>query len=190
MSIKEVKSHSNLEEVTGWIVDSQNGNVRAFEFLYREFHQRLFLFCRRMTGDISAAEELVQESYIKAWQALPEFRAESVFYTWLRKIASRLVIDRFRLKQQKVWQNTVEFEEMDFSKKLSIEYKMDLEKLISFLPNGARSILVLHEIEGYGHKEIAEMLDIAEGTSKAQLARAKKLLKKHFKNSEEQSKQA
>jgi RNA polymerase sigma-70 factor (ECF subfamily) len=171
--------------VAAWVTESKNGNVRAFELIYREFFQRLFLFCKRMTGETGAAEELVQETFIKAWQALPGFRAESGFYTWLRKIASRLIIDKFRLKQEKIWQNSIEFEESDYSSKLSSErhslaQQMELEKLIALLPEGARTVLVLHDIEGYSHKEISEMLGIAEGTSKAQLSRAKVLLRNHF----------
>lgn len=180
----------DVDETASWILESQNGNVRAFELLYREFFQRLFLFCKRMTGEVGAAEEIVQESFIKAWQALPGFRAESGFYTWIRKIASRLIIDRFRLKQEKIWQNAIEFEEYDYSNKLSLEQnnlsqRMDLDKLIALLPEGARSILVLHDIEGYAHKEIAVMLDIAEGTSKAQLSRAKLLLRNSYVASQE-----
>ena len=186
---------ADIDETASWVVESQGGNVKAFERLYREFFQRLFLFCKRMTGETGAAEELVQESFIKAWQALPSFRAESGFYTWLRKIASRLIIDRFRLKQEKIWQNAIEFEESDYSNKLSLEQnnlnqQMDLEKLIALLPEGARSILVLHDIEGYAHKEIAAMLNIAEGTSKAQLSRAKLLLRNNFVASQENRVQA
>lgn len=171
---------NSVDEVASWIVESQLGNTRAFELLYREFYQRLFLFCRRMTGATEPAEELVQESFIKAWQALPKFRHESSFYTWLRQIASRLVIDRFRLKQEQIWQNAVELSEVDFSAKFNVEQKMDLDKLIAFLPEGARSVIVLHDIEGYRHKEIAAMMNIAEGTSKAQLSRARSLLRSAY----------
>jgi RNA polymerase sigma-70 factor, ECF subfamily len=170
-------------EIAEWVKESQTGNVRAFELLYREYYQMLYLYCKRMTSQGGAAEELVQESFIKAWQALPKFRTESGFYTWLRTIASRLIIDRFRLKQEKIWQNSTSLDEAELNHQLlqtsaetSQSHKADLDKVISFLPEGARAVLVMYEIEGYKHKEIAEMLNIAEGTSKAQLARAKKLL--------------
>lgn len=183
MSTYDAKKHLNestIDEVDNWIIESQGGNVRAFELLYREYYQRLFLFCRRMTGSIGAAEELVQESFIKAWQAIASFRADSRFYTWLRTIASRAIIDRYRLKQEKIWQSAVELDEQHYSSQLSPEYQMDLDKLITLLPDGARTILVLYEIEGYGHKEIAKMMGIAEGTSKAQLSRARKLLRESY----------
>lgn len=187
MTIRLLSSRSSkasIDEVKRWIADSQAGSVSAFELLYREFYQRLFAFCHRMTGATGAAEELVQEAYIKAWKALPNFRQESEFYTWLRKIAARLIIDRFRLKQEKIWQQSVELQAEDGLANLHNSeahiIQLDLEKQIARLPDGARSILVMHDIEGYSHKEIALMLDIAEGTSKAQLSRARGLLKKSF----------
>ena len=183
MLVNQIKEHQEMgviDEVNSWVVESQKGNVRTFELLYREYFKKLFLFCRRMSGSISVAEELVQESFIKAWQALPEFRKESSFYTWLRTIASRLIIDRFRLSNEKIWQNTDEFNQKDYKCQLNPELQMDLEKMIALLPNGARSVLVLHELEGYPHNEIAIMLNIAEGTSKAQLFRAKKLLRDNY----------
>lgn len=186
-------SKSKINQETGsadhtihWVLESRNGNVRAFELLYQAHFKKLFLFCKRMSGSISVAEELVQESFVKAWQALADFRMDSSFYTWLRTIASRLVIDRLRLKNEKIWQNISGADDEDFICQLNPEHKMDLEKLIGLLPIGARNILVLHEIEGYGHSEIAEMLGIAEGTSKAQLFRAKSLLRNNYLNSIQQ----
>ena len=169
-----------VDEVSSWVLESKNGNVRAFELLYREFYQRLLMFTRRMIGSTEIAEEVVQESFVKAWQALPGFRQESGFYTWLRKIASRIVIDRLRLKSEKVWQKTVELDDSAIYNQLGAEHKIDLDKLIAKLPDGARNIFVLHDIEGYAHREISSMLEIAEGTSKAQLSRARSLLRSSY----------
>ncbi len=175
-----------IKQVSNWVKESQQGSVVAFENLYREFHQRLYLFCLRMSGVTGVAEELVQESFIKAWRALPEFRHDAGFYTWLRKIASRLAIDRLRLKNEKVWQNMTELDETEYlltarsENSNSLDNIRDLEKLIALLPEGARNVLVMHDIEGYGHKEISALLGIAEGTSKAQVARARKLLRQAY----------
>lgn len=178
------------DKIVDWVSESQRGNIRAFELLYREFYQRLFLFCRRMSGNTQGAEEAVQESFIKAWQALPQFRQESHFYTWLRKIAARLLIDKARLKQEKIWQNRIDLEDEHFAKEVQLhansnrqghlEINIDLEKLIALLPEGARNILIMHDIEGYQHQEIAELMGIATGTSKAQLSRARSLLRKNY----------
>ncbi|WP_168204320.1 RNA polymerase sigma factor [Aliikangiella coralliicola] len=176
----ENREINRLEQVSNWVIESKAGNVRAFEQLYREFYQRLLMFCRRMTGSTEIAEEILQESYVKAWLALPEFRQESGFYTWLRKIASRLVIDRLRLKSEKVWQKAVEFDDSTIFSQLGAEHKMDLDRLITKLPDGARNVFVLHDVEGYGHREIGLMLGIAEGTSKAQLSRARTLLRNQY----------
>ena len=160
-----------------WISAAQKGDKDAYGKLYQHFHRRLYLFCWRMTGNTNSAEDVVQESFIKAWIGLEKFRFEASFYTWLRTIASRIIIDKLRLKESKVWQNTVDIDETIFTEKCNLDGSIDLEKLIRCLPDGARSVFIMHDIEGYGHREIAQLNGIAEGTSKAQLSRARKLLK-------------
>ncbi|WP_196140571.1 RNA polymerase sigma factor [Aliikangiella sp. G2MR2-5] len=184
---KELESQGEVEI---WVEQAVNGDVAAFERLYRSTSARLMMFIFRMIGDRQLAEEVLQESYIKAWQSIASFRQQSQFYTWLRKIASNLAIDRMRLKSEKVWQNSVELgnDEADAGwlshagavSSSNQEHQMDLNKLIMMLPEGARNILVMHDIEGLAHKEISTMLNIAEGTSKAQLARARMLLRKSY----------
>ncbi len=130
-----------------------------------------------MTGSVSSAEDVVQETFIKTWQNLISFRAESRFYTWLRSIATRIIIDRLRIKNAKVWQQVSDYQEIHASLNSNAGQQRDLEKLIGLLPEGARSVFVLHDIEGYKHAEIAQLTGIATGTSKAQLFRARKLLR-------------
>ncbi len=160
-----------------WVEAAQDGQVDAFENLYRLYHQRIYLYARRLTGSISAAEEVVQDTFIKTWQNLNSFRSESKFYTWLRTIASRIVIDRLRIKNAKIWQDSSEYEDVYSGSNSNLGQVKDLEKLISRLPDGARNIFVMHDIEGYKHQEIAQLIGIAPGTSKAQLFRARKLLR-------------
>ncbi len=164
-------------EIEAFVIEAQQGNTDAFEALFQLTHKRLLMFCWRMMGNSSAAEEMVQESFIKAWLALSSFRGESQFYTWLRQIASRLIIDKLRLKSEKVWQNQAELDGEIIGKANISSELIDLSKMIKLLPPAARSVLVLHDIEGYSHKEIASLMSIAEGTSKAQLSRARSLLK-------------
>jgi len=168
---------SQQEQTEAWVFAAQQGQIDAFEKLYLTYHKRIYLFAKRMTGSVGAAEEVVQETFIKAWQNLASFRAESQFYTWLRSIASRITIDRLRMKNAKVWQEMSEFEDVYSSLNPNVGILRDLEKLIGQLPEGARSVFVLHDIEGYKHQEIADMTGIAAGTSKAQLSRARKLLR-------------
>lgn len=177
-------SHRDTEIVDKWIGAAQSGDKDAYGKIYLLFHKRLYLYCLRMTSDSNRAEDIVQESFIKAWIGLKGFRFAANFYTWLRTIASRIIIDKLRLKESKVWLNAVDIEEANFVQKYDLDGRIDLEKLISCLPDGARTILIMHDIEGYGHREIAELTGIAEGTSKAQLSRARKLLKKELNQSE------
>jgi RNA polymerase sigma-70 factor (ECF subfamily) len=163
-----------------WIKSAQQGDVSSFEKLYLGYHKRIYLFAKRMTGSVSAAEEVVQETFIKTWQNLTSFRAESQFYTWLRTIATRIVIDRLRVKNAKVWQQMSDYDEVHASLNSNAGQQRDLEKLIGLLPEGARSVFVLHDIEGYKHAEIAQLSGIAAGTSKAQLFRARKLLRENL----------
>jgi len=175
-----ITDNDNSEQISQWVVAAQAGDKVAFSQLYQTYYKRLYLYCRRLTGDTGAAEEVVQDSFIKAWTALTQLNNYAGFYAWLRQIASRLAIDKSRLKASKVWQNSTAFDDNDFATRLNMESKLDLEKMIVLLPTGARSILVMHDIEGYGHREISQMLGVAEGTSKAQLARARSLLRQHF----------
>ena len=160
-----------------WIQSAIDGNLHAIEKLYQRYHQRLFLYAKRMTGSVQEAEEVVQDTFVKTWQKLASFRAESLFYTWLRKIASRVLIDRLRLKNAKVWQESTEFQDVHLATENSAGKQRDLEKLIALLPDGAKTVFIMHDIEGYTHVEISELAGVAVGTSKAQLFRARKILR-------------
>lgn len=168
------------EQIDEWIQSAQQGDVDSFEKIYIYYHKRIYLFAKRMTGSIDSAEDIVQDTFIKTWQNLATFRAESQFYSWLRTIASRIVIDKLRVKNAKIWQHTSEYDEVHPSLNSNPGQQIDLEKLINLLPEGARSVFVLHDIEGYKHTEIAELTGIAPGTSKAQLFRARKLLRENL----------
>jgi RNA polymerase sigma-70 factor, ECF subfamily len=171
------KSLEQDQDTVHWIQSAIDGNLHAFEMLYQRYHQRLFLYAKRMTGSVPEAEEVVQDTFVKTWQKLSSFRAESQFYTWLRKIASRVVIDRLRVKNAKIWQDSTEYDDIHPSVGQSLGKQRDLEKLIAALPDGAKTVFVMHDVEGYTHVEIAELAGVAVGTSKAQLFRARKILR-------------
>ncbi len=164
------------------VESARNGNVESYEALHREYVARVYGLCLRMVGDRTRAEELTQDAFVKAWEKLPTFRGMSSFYTWLHRIAVNLSLghlrskklwaDRFRPTDCEVLARTPEITHADPS------ITLDLESAIAALPARARAVFVLYDVEGYKHREIAELLGIATGTSKALLHRARLTLRK------------
>ena len=163
------------------VVRAASGDVAAFEELYRENASRVYLLCLRMCGDPSLAEELAQEAFVRAWQKLGSFRGDSAFSTWLHRITVNVVLgDRRSTARREARVKSVGDDlPVDLSSSEPFPGQaLDLERSIAALPDGARTVFVLHDIEGYRHKDIARLTGLAEGTSKAQLHRARKLLRK------------
>jgi RNA polymerase sigma-70 factor (ECF subfamily) len=155
------------------------GDVAAFEELYRATVGRVHCLCLRMCRDPQLAEELTQESYIRAWQKLATFRGDSQFSTWLHRIAVNVVLGHFRSSGRRL--DAVSGDEVEPVEQVvpaAPGLALDLERAIAALPTGARTVFVLHDVEGYTHDEIARMAGVAVGTSKAQLSRARALLRK------------
>lgn len=156
------------------------GDSRAFERLYREHAGRVYGLCLRMTRDAQLAEDCVQETFINAWRALPKFEVRSSLSTWLHRIAVNVTLAK-RRKSTPV-EAPIEDEESASGEWL-LETPVEVEEIesaIEGLPEGARDALVLHALYGYSHGEAAEMLGIAEGTCKAQLHRARLLLRERL----------
>jgi len=156
------------------------GDVRAFERLYREHVGRVYGLCLRMTRDPAMAEDCTQETFINAWKALARFETRSSLATWLHRIAVNAALARRRKTNPVVELNTGEDEEEGVETEWTLETPLEvneIETAIKKLPEGARDVLVLHAIYGYSHVEAAEMLGVAEGTCKAQLHRARGLLR-------------
>ena len=133
--------------------------MRAFERLYRDHVGRVYGLCLRLTRDAAHAEDCVQEAFINAWRALGRFETRSSFSTWLHRIAVNVVLAKRRRPQ------------------LTTELPPGAEEAVGALPQAARDALVLCGIYGYSHGEAAQMLGVAEGTCKAQLHRARALLR-------------
>ncbi len=160
--------------------EAQAGNLVAYEELYRDNVGRVFGLCLRMAGDASLAEELAQDVFVKAWQKLGSFRGESAFSTWLYPIAVNLTLSERRSRRRRTSRVMATDDLTPFDKptrREGPEDRMDLQKALEVLPDGARAVFVLHDVEGYKHHEIGEMIGVATGTSKAQLHRARKLLR-------------
>ncbi|MFN8580939.1 MAG: RNA polymerase sigma factor [Gemmatimonadaceae bacterium] len=163
------------------VASAATGDRVAFERLYRNNVNRVFSVCVRMVGDRSRAEELTQDVFVRAWQKLALFRGESAFSTWLHRLAVNVVLNARKSEGRTNQRMTDDGEEIDDlphpPMALAPGDALDLERAIAGLPPGARRVFVLHDVEGYKHEEIAEMLEITAGGSKAQLHRARLLLR-------------
>lgn len=160
---------------------AQAGDPDAFGAIYRAHAGRVYALCLRLEGDPSRADELVQDVFVRVWRQLGTFRHESAFGTWLHRLAVNVVLGDRRAAWRRDRRVTVmeEPELVETARPFpDLATAMDLEGAIAGLPPGARTVFVLHDIEGYQHGEIAAMTGIAEGTSKAQLFRARRLLRK------------
>lgn len=160
-----------------------SGDVGALEALYRRHVGRVFALCLRMTADERTAEELTQETWVRVWRKLGSFRGDASFTTWLHQVAANLVRDRGRSRSRREEREVLTDEpELHDSGRdpRSFEEREVLEAAIRGLPEQARHVFVLYDVEGYRHREIAEMMGIAEGTSKAHLHRARRMLREEL----------
>jgi RNA polymerase sigma-70 factor (ECF subfamily) len=166
-------------DAIGDIARAQKGDVDAFERIYRAHVGRVTALCLRLTGDGQAAEELMQDVFVKAWERLPAFRGESALSTWLHRVTVNAFLHERRSKSRR----GAHEETTDDIAAIPVAMvssdpgdRMDLENAIARLPKGARTAFVMHDIEGYKHEEIAAMSGIAAATVRAQLHRARRLL--------------
>jgi RNA polymerase sigma-70 factor (ECF subfamily) len=162
-------------------VESELVDQEAFEALYRSHVAKVFALALRLTGDRGQAAELVQDTFVRAWEALPRFRGESALGTWLHRIAVNVLLESRRAEGRRSKRVMFAEDPGEMERpatEASPGVRMDLERAIAGLPEGARVVFVLHDVEGYEHREIGRMTGIAEGTSKAQLFRARRLLRK------------
>ncbi|MDQ6887428.1 MAG: RNA polymerase sigma factor [Gemmatimonadota bacterium] len=172
-----------MDDPTTDVARAALGDRRAFERVYHAHLNRVFSICMRMTGHRTRAEELTQDVFVRCWEKLPLFRGESAFSTWLHRLAVNVVLNERKTEGRERSRMAVEEEgeEAGLSSHgvpapLYLD-RMDLEAAIAKLPPGARRIFVLHDVEGFKHEEIAETLGITAGGSKAQLHRARLLLR-------------
>jgi RNA polymerase sigma-70 factor (ECF subfamily) len=164
---------------------ARRGDVDAFERLYQLHAGRVYALCLRLAGEPVEARELVQDTFVHAWEALPRFRGESSLTTWLHRIAVNVLLERRRGDRRRAARVSLVDDEDDMERAASAEgfvaptdvaTAIDLERAIAALPPGVRRAFVLHEVEGYTHEEVAGMTGLATGTLRAQLHRARQLL--------------
>jgi len=167
------------------VARAASGDRSAFERLYRDNVNRVFSLCTRMVADRERAEELTQDVFVRAWEKLHLFRGESSFSTWLHRLTVNLVLNARKSEgrqRSRYEENDDEVGGIDalpgvVGSPLAPGDMLDLEQAVAKLPPGARRVFVLHDVEGFKHEEIAEMLGVTSGATKAQLHRARLLLR-------------
>jgi RNA polymerase sigma-70 factor (ECF subfamily) len=174
--------HRMEGEQSGWLERARLGDSRAFEQIYREHSGRVYGLCLRLTRDPSVAEDCTQETFISAWRNLANFEGRSALGTWLHRIAVNTALARARRGSLEIVpQPAGDDDDVPFDGLAPDETPpLDLEAAVAKLPEGARHVLVLYGIYGYTHEEAAGMLGIAVGTCKAQLHRARRLLRERL----------
>lgn len=173
------------------------GDRAAFEEIYQLHVNRIYGLSLRLTADRGEAEILTQDTFVKAWFAMPGYSGRGSLGGWLGRVASNLWKDRFRararrlrLAEELAAEGSAGTEvtppdavgEARYGQVAHMLTALDLERCIARLPEGARIVYVFHEVEGYTHREIADMLDVAVGTVKGQLHRARRLIRAMFEN--------
>ena len=158
----------------------RRGDLGAFEEVYRTHSPRLFALVQRMVGNPADAEDLLQEVFLSAHRKLDGFRGESALGTWLYRLATNHCLDYLRSRAAKTGQLTGAIDDeptlSDAGSRALAEQtvaKMDLERALAQLPEGCRAAFLLHDVEGLEHREVADALGIAEGTSKSQVHKAR-----------------
>ena len=163
---------------------SAEGDMQAFEQLYQRHNRRVYSLCLRMTQNVSEAEDLAQEVFIQLFRKIGSFRGESAFTTWLHRLTVNQVLMHFRKRSVRDEKTTEEGETPEQAvlgtenpDRMHVVDRIALDNAIAQLPNGYRTVFVLHDVEGYEHEEIGRMLGCAVGTSKSQLHKARMKLR-------------
>ena len=165
------------------VARAQGGDVAAFETLYRATAGRVFAVCLRMSGDRARAHELTHDVFVRAWERLPGFRGDAAFATWLHRVAVNEVLEQWRGERRRLSRVSLVGDEDEVAAERRAPAvaddpvaRIDLERAIALLPPNERRVFVLHDVDGYRHGEIARVMEIAEGTVRAHLHRARRLL--------------
>jgi RNA polymerase sigma-70 factor (ECF subfamily) len=159
-----------------------SGDLDAFERLYHRHNARIFTLARRMLG-VAEAEEATQEIFVRTWEKLGTFRGESAFGTWLYRLAihALLAIRKGNARRRDRFPDAEPALDAATANPARPDLRLDLERAMERLPDGARQVFTLYDIEGYRHEEIGDLLGITVGTSKSQLHRARMILRTQLK---------
>ena len=157
---------------------AQSGDAAAIRDLYRRYSPRVYAVVRRLAGDDALAEDWAQEAWVRAFRALPAFRGESRFSTWLHRIAVNSALHGRRWRERRVTHEVALPATVEHAGRADhVALRIALQRALDELPEGMRQIVVLHDVEGYTHEEIGDLLGVAPGTSKSQLFKARARLR-------------
>ena len=163
---------------TDCIRRARDGDGDAIRELYRRHSPRVYAIVRRLAGDDALAEDWAQEAWMRAIRALPSFRGEARFSTWLHRIAVNSALHGRRWRDRRVSREApLEAGHEPSGRSDHVLLRLSLQRALDELPEGMRQVIVLHDVEGYTHEEIGELLGIAAGTSKSQLFKARARLR-------------
>ena len=177
-SIEAVATVNDIASIDDVVHRAQQGDVAAFESLYHMHSAAVYALCRRMVGDDREARELVQDIFVRAWERLTSFRGQSSLATWLHRLGTNVVLEHLRSSKRDS-ARLIDGDDETFGSRSpagQLDAAIDLDAALVHLPGGARTVFVLHDIEGYSHDEISQMTGIAPGTARAQLWRARRAL--------------
>lgn len=166
-------------EEAGVVAAARDGDAAAFRRLYQSHVGMVYALCLRLAGNRTWAEELTQDVFVQVWERLGQFRGQSAFGTWLYRVAvntTLMALRRSRRRSQR-FDPARELEAVPDPVRPDRDARVDLEEAVGLLPPACRAVFVLFDVEGWPHAEIADQLGIAEGTSKAHLFRARRLLR-------------
>lgn len=182
MKLARRKPNGAAEQDLADAAAAADGDTEAFERLYRRHVAHVHSMCRRMIGD-TEADDVTQDVFVRLWRKVDQFRGDSAFSTWLYRLAVNVILGR----RSVVGSYRSRFPGVDptglpvTARRTTPELRMDFDVAIQQLPEGARNVFVLHDIEGYTHEEIGSMLEVTAGTSKSQLHRARMALRDYFR---------
>lgn len=155
------------------IRQAQRGEETALHALYRRYAPRVYAVVRRIAGDDALADDWAQEAWIRVFRSLPAFRGEATFSTWVHRVAVNSALQGLRSRSRHADRETTLVGDHAGPSAAPAALRLTLERAVGRLPEGMRQVLVLHDVEGFTHEEIAELLGIAAGTSKSQLFKAR-----------------
>lgn len=175
LAVKPVPTGNSAEND---VTRARAGDVAAFEALYRANVGRIYALCLRMSGDAAQADELVQRAFVRAWERLGSFRGDAAFSTWLHRVAVNVVLEDKRADRRGIVRLADDPDDEPRERTpVPPGTRTDLERAVAQLPDGARQVFVLHDVEGWPHEDIATAMGVTTGTTKSQLSRARSLLR-------------
>jgi RNA polymerase sigma-70 factor, ECF subfamily len=182
--VTAAETETNNTSDYGLAQQAATGDMSAFELLYQRHNRRVYSLCLRMTSNVSEAEDLAQEVFIQLFRKVGSFRGDSAFTTWLHRLTVNQVLMHFRKRSVKLEQTTDEGDTpvqvvrgTENPNSMPVVDRIAIDKAITQLPPGYRTVFILHDIEGHEHEEIARMLGCSVGTSKSQLHKARMKLR-------------